>query len=54
MAIITKDAKSDLSNLQKGPSERFNHSHLLTVHRYPPWVTPCQHREKVIEQFLNK
>jgi hypothetical protein len=32
MVKITKNAKSDLSDLKKGPLERFNNIHLLTVH----------------------
>jgi hypothetical protein len=54
MGKITKNAKSDLSDIKIGTLERFNHIHLLTVHWYPPWEASCIHREKVTEQFLNK
>ncbi len=56
MFKITKNAKSDLSYLKKGPLKQFNHIHLLRVHWYPPWEAFCVHvhREKVIEQFFNK
>jgi hypothetical protein len=51
MVKIMKNAKSDLSDLTKGPLERFNHIHLLTVPSYPPWEASCIHREKVTEQL---
>ena len=49
-----KRAKSDLSDLEKGPLKRFKQTRLLAVHQYPSWEALCQNREKVTEQFWSK
>ena len=49
-----KGAKSDLSDLEKGPLERFKQTRLLAVHYYPSWEALCQNREKVTEPFWSK
>ena len=47
-----KKAKSDLSDLEKGPLERFKQTCIVAVHEYPSWAALCKNREKVTEQQM--
>ena len=51
-----KGTKSDLSDLEKGPLERFKQTRLLQFISTLPgsWEALCQNREKVTEQFWSK